>query len=283
MDITFGSRTIAMITQAARGKPTAQRGFDVVSINIPLELELVGSEAHTRWVLSDLTADISARGSQSELRLLGSGLVRGLFMPAKVARKAEVLLVVRCSPRALAAYETSRDGGPVQLRCELWATVQSLPIFGSRGAPLEPSQVYDCIDVEFSKEDWNRALRSCGLSASLLVEIPFPLTDADQSDPGLRALVDSFEAFEHGGTTAWKDSIGHIRPYLEDWKEAESRPPEEPKDGSPADRTWKLLNLRDALHKCCHFWVHESKSACTRQDALLALSTFASLLNAFRS
>jgi hypothetical protein len=40
------------------------------------------------------------------------------------------------------------------------------------------------------------------------------------------------------------------------------------------------LNLRDALYKCCHFWVHESKDACTRKDAVMALATFASLLRA---
>ena len=113
---------------------------------------------------------------------------------------------------------------------------------------------------------------------SVLVEIPIPVGDVFPLDTGLRALRDAAEAFNQGGPTAWKNSVGHIRPFVERWRSLEPLPQTEPKDGSPADRTWKLLNLRDALYKCCHFWVHESKDACTRNDAALALATFASLL-----
>jgi hypothetical protein len=51
-----------------------------------------------------------------------------------------------------------------------------------------------------------------------------------------------------------------------------------PHDGSSADREWKLLCLRGALHKCCHLLVHKSRSGCSREDALLTVNTFACLL-----
>lgn len=279
MDITLGSGSVGCITLSKDRKLTVQRGFNVVSINIPLDLELRERESRKGYVLSRVAADLK----DGENRwLLGSGFVNGIFRP--VTRPIPMHLEVRCSPRALAQYEALRNGDPVHLTCDVRAEIQRLEVSGQLLA--EPDGVYGSIGVKFSKEDWNSALRSCGLSASVVVEIPFPLTDADVDDHGLRALLDAFEAFEHGGTTAWKDSIGHIRPHLQKWIELEPLDKvasKEPKDGSPVDRTWKLLNLRDALYKCCHFWIHESKSACTRQDALLALSTFASLLNAFRS
>jgi hypothetical protein len=119
------------------------------------------------------------------------------------------------------------------------------------------------------------------LSASILVEIPFPVDQA-ADDEALTALSNAYQAFQNGGAVAWKDCVGHIRPYLERWRRDEPTPSAEPKDGSAADRRWKQLNFRDALHKCCHFWVHESASACNQDDALLALSSFASLLKSTR-
>ncbi len=266
------------ITLSRGDKPTARRGFDVVSIYIPLELELRGREPGNGYVLSDLAADIRDRKSQW---LLGSGSLTQNFMPARQTRTERICLDVRCSPRALAQYEVRRNGGPVELTCQLSGNIHSLINMDGEWVP-DLVGTAGPIDLEFSREDWTSTLRSCGLSGSVLIEIPFPLTDADISDPGVQALHDAFEAFEHGGSTAWKSTITHIRPYLEKWREVDPRPPAdaEPKDGSPADRKWKLLNLRDALHKCCHLWEHESKSACTRQDALLVLSTFASLLRA---
>jgi hypothetical protein len=279
MDISFGNGSIGYVAQAKECKPSAQRGFDVVSINIPLELHLRERESRKGFVLSGVTAEL--KGGESRW-LLGSGFVRGIFGPT--AHPLPTTLEIRCSPRALAQYEAARSGGPVQLTCEVRSQIQRLELGG--GVLPDPTTASGSIALEFSKEDWTRALRCCGLSASVVVEIPFPLTDSHSDDAGLRALLDAVEAFEHGGTTSWKDSIGHIRPYLEKWKDLEPLDKvalKEPKDGSPTDRTWKLLNLRDALYKCCHFWLHETKSACTRQDALFAVSTFASLLNAVRS
>lgn len=194
MDITFGNGSIGYMTQAKESKPGVQRGFDVVSINIPLELLLRERESRKGFVLSGVTAEL--KGGETRW-LLGSGFVRGIFSPT--SHPLPTTLEVRCSPRALARYEAARGGGPVQLMCEVRAQIQRLEIGG--GVLPEPTNVSGSIALEFSKEDWTSALRRCGLSASVVVEIPFPLTDAQIDDPGLRALLDAVEAFEHGGNT----------------------------------------------------------------------------------
>jgi hypothetical protein len=132
------------------------------------------------------------------------------------------------------------------------------------------------------KQKWIEALRAVGVTASILVEVPFPGEPASD-DEALTALVHAMTTFEHGGPTAWKDCVGHIRPSLEAWRRNQPKPTVEPGDGSTADRTWKLLNYREAMHKCCHFWVHEAAAATNRDDALLALCSYAALLRAVRS
>jgi hypothetical protein len=122
---------------------------------------------------------------------------------------------------------------------------------------------------------------NAGLAVSVLVEIPFPL-HSDPQDPSLEALSNAFASFQNGAATGWKACIGDIRPYLEQWRKAEPTPQQPPK-GSAGDRKFKLLSYRDALYRCCHFWVHEAASETSRDDAILALSSFAALLKAYRS
>lgn len=285
VEIKYGETPVSWIKPMSNPDVRAERGFDVVKIGIPLQIEMRDAEAGKRWVFSDLAADVyTATGGRREL--LGPAALKGDFSPAIGTGKRELpaFLMVRCSPRALACYETARDGGPVQMQCEV-----SGRIYGMRSCDgsyldlvLEPRPIYGRLDLQFSRESWTKALRSCGLSASVLVEIPFPLTDKDNLEPGLRALLGAFEAFEQGGSTAWKSTIAQIRPYLEKWRKDQPLSgvaPTDPRDNSPVDRTWKLLNLREALYKCCHVWLHELNSSCTRQEAVLALATFACLLD----
>ena len=278
MDIKHRDCTVGSIKLASDAALTAQREFDNITLGIPLQVSTEGKPLDRRWILCDLTADLRAQGTRGSL--LGSGGLSGVLAPATGHHEFPGQLSIRCSPRALAAYEAFRNGGPVSLRCEMRYKIHDLVATQDRYCLSEPELPFGIINMQLPKETWNKALRSCGLSASVLVEIPLPLSDADHLDEGLRAVLDALEAFEHGGTTGWKDTVGHIRPYLETWKNRQPRPSIEPKDGSATDRAYKLLSLRDALYSCCHFWVHESKASCTRPDAVLALATFASLLNA---
>jgi hypothetical protein len=277
MDIKHRDCTVGAIKLPFDAALTAQREFDEITLGIPLQVSLMGKPYDRRWILCDLTASVRGQGPSS--RLLGSGGMTGVLAPATGPHEFPGHLSICCSPRALAAYEASRNGGPVQLRFEVRYKIHSLVAVEGSFCLSEPESQFDAFNVEFPKETWNKALRSCGLSATVLIEIPTPLSDTDHLDEGSRAVLDAIEAFEHGGSTGWKDTVGHIRPYLEAWKNREPLPPHEPKDGSAADRMYKLLSLRDALYKCCHFWVHESKASCGRADAVLALATIASLLN----
>ncbi len=282
MEIIHSNRQIGSIDPSRTVGPTFQRGFDLISVGIPLDLRFEGSSVDRRWVLTDLNVDIFVPGADGSTSLLGHGFHAESLMPATTAMELSRCLNVRCSPRGLAQYELFRNGGPVRLRCEVRGKIFSLLTANQEQYLANPAPVVGALDIEFSREEWTIALRSCGLSASVLVEIPHPSPHVGKPDDGLIALLDAFEAFDHGGATAWKNCVGHIRPYLEEWRNREPLHGTEPKDGSAADRTWKLLNLRDALYKCCHFWVHESKSACTRDDAQLAIATYASLLRTIR-
>jgi hypothetical protein len=279
MDINFRSSRVGSIGLLPNGKPTLQRGFDVISIGIPLEFRFEAvSNADEKWVLCDLIANVVVQITPTDFRTLATGHLTEVFQPATTAMTLTRSFQTCCSARALAEYEKSRAGGSVRFRCEVRGKISGLIYANNRGWLGEPTPVFGFVDVEFSNESWSNALRSCGASLSVLLAVRVPFSSKDDN-AGSRALADAVEAFERGGSTAWKDSIGHIRPFLEDWKKRKPRVGDEPKDGSAADRDWKLLNLRDALYKCCHFWVHEEKSACTREDALLALATFASLLD----
>ena len=281
MDITYRHMRVGTVEFAADSSappPTALRGFDTVTLGIPLQFYLEGCAANQRWMLSNLTVDLRAQ-SPGLQNLLASGTHVETLMPATGTLKLPRLVNVRCSPRALLQYEVSRDGAPVLLRCELRGTIYGLLPMNGKECLSDPSPVFGSIDLEFPKHTWASMLRACELSASVFVEIPLPSGSPSQLEDGHRALLDGFEAFEHGGTTAWKNSVGHVRPYLETWSKRQPLPSTQPpKDGSSADREWKLLSLRDALYKYCHLLVHNPKSSCTREDALLILNTFACLL-----
>jgi hypothetical protein len=282
MEITYRSQQVLSINLSRTAGPTAQKGFDLVLVGIPLDFRFEARDVGKHWMLSDLTVDILVHQSGAADWLLGSGLHAESFMSATGPMELSRSVNVRCSPRGLAQYEVFRGDGPVCLRCEVRGKICALFNVNGVNYLADPSPIFDAMDIEFSRENWTAALRSCGLSASVLVEVPLPVSQEGKANDGLNALLDAFEAFDHGGATAWKNCVGHIRPFLQKWGKHEPLQSREPKDGSVADRTWKLLNLRDALYKCCHFWVHESKTSCTRDDAQLALATFASLLRAVR-
>jgi hypothetical protein len=183
----------------------------------------------------------------------------------------------------MAEFERMRDGNNVSLRLKFTGTFHELePGSAHRRMLCEPTYLSAQEDFEVPQDTWTAALRSVGLSASILIEIPFPI-DGRTPDEAMEALLSALSSFENGGTTAWKDSVGHLRPFLEKWAKTERTPQQEPRDGSALDRQWKLLNARDALYKCCHLWVHEAAAQCGRNDALFALTSFAGLLKSYRS
>jgi len=282
MDIQFQNRNIAALRYCPDGEIKAARGFDVVVVHLPFVMEANAEPKGPSWLLDGITLEICTAAPGGGERLLASGSVFLAYSGNITSTSAPLVVPFQCTPKALAEYEKSRKGAPVVLRVRMRARVYELePGTAHRKALCLPLYVCTQEDIQIDRDKWTAALRTVGLSVSVLIEIPFPI-EGSPKDESLTALSDAIQAFYNGGATAWKDCIGHIRPYLEKWKNVERIPETEPKDGSAEDRRWKLLYFRDALHKCCHFWVHESASACNQNDAILALSSFAALLNAIR-
>lgn len=214
---------------------TAKRGFDLVMVSVPLDFRLNASEAGQHWKLSGLSLDLLVQGPGGESWLLGSGSLAEMLGSANQAMDLARSVDIRCSPRGLAQYEVFRDGGPVRLRCDVRGNICGF--HNANNCLVNPSAVFGSMEIEWSRESWTGALGLCGLSTSVLVEIPLPLVGEGASDDGRKALLDAYEAFNHGGATAWKNSVGHIRPYLEAWIKREPVVGLEPKDNSDADRT----------------------------------------------
>jgi hypothetical protein len=283
MDIQFRGRSVATIQFRADGQISASRGFDVVTLPVPFRIVLEAEPEGSTWTGDRIDAELFAIGPSGAERKLATGQ-RYSPLESRTSRyDPEISIDFQCTPTALAEYERMRNGEPVDLRMKVTIPIHELESGTDHRKMLcQTLNVWAQDDFRVDTTRWIKALRAVGLAASVLVEIPFPL-ESDPKDDGLIALCDALASFENGGSTAWKAVVGNIRPYLEEWRKVEPRPQSEPKDGSTDDRKWKLLNFRDALYKCCHFWVHESASETSRDDALLALSSFAALLKALRS
>lgn len=280
--INLQDRNVANLTFDAAGHFTVTREFDAVTIRVPISITILPEPAPS-WLCEGVCLDLYGLQPNGVERLLASGFLCEVLGSRQTAYTFTRQADLRCSVRAIASYEEFRDGETVYLRLKWRANMCELESgTGYHRIQCEPHYIYGEEDFRADKEKWVNPLRSAGLSCSLLVEIPFP-TSGEVVDEGLRALSDALSSFENGGATAWKDCVGHLRSYLEKWNKQQPNAPKEPKDGSPADRDWKLLNLRDALYKTCHYWVHESASACGRDDALLLMSSVAGLLRAYRS
>lgn len=74
MEITYWDRQVGSINLSRTGGPTAQRGFDLVLVGIPLDFRFEAREAGKHWMLSDLTVDLLAQGPDGGSWLLGSAL-----------------------------------------------------------------------------------------------------------------------------------------------------------------------------------------------------------------
>jgi hypothetical protein len=185
----------------------------------------------------------------------------------------------------LALFEKLREGRPPQLRVELWGELYYLlpsehPNFQVR---THPELVYGSATFGYQKELWVEKLRSIGALENILVEIPLPSSPPAPWDEVWAALVEARNAFEQGGATGWKGCVTAVRVALERWRAIEQEdmgPGWRNAPGRAEDRTkeQRLDNLRWHLHHCTHYWVHSPAEKCSRDDALLMLSTLSALL-----
>lgn len=280
MDIQLHGRNIGRLKYDSARAIRMSRGFDIVATTFPFELELLPQSDGPAWLIDSISVQVYGRVPGQPDMILASGRYLQILSSAQSGMEVPIELDCRCTPRAMSEYERARNGAVVALRfafsLHLYFSRQST---GRPGGQGEPVYIHVHEEVSFDKAIWTSALRSVGLSASLLIEIPFPI-DGEPIDDGLLALSHAYASFQNGGSTAWKNTVVHIRPFLEKWRETEPSSGTKLRDGSSEDRREKLLTFRDALYQCCHYWVHKDADSCTRDDALFVLSSFASLLRA---
>lgn len=131
--------------------------------------------------------------------------------------------------------------------------------------------------VSYPKEAWVEMLRGLGVAENVLVEIPLPRSPPAPWDEVWSNLVAARNHFEQGGSTGWSSCILAVRQALEKWRDIEA-PNTGPADPTKRSKRERLNNLRLALHQCTHVWIHKDEE-CTRDDALLMLSTLSALLD----
>jgi hypothetical protein len=186
----------------------------------------------------------------------------------------------------LAVLERAREGKPPRFWLQLWGELSYLlpapPAYPYHQLRTEPHEIQGGAILTYAKELWVGRLRSIGVMENVLVEIPLPPSPSMDWDEVWKSLIEARNAFEQGGTTGWKGCVTAVRVALETWRKVESEQlgPGGSNQGNARDRTkdQRLDNLRWHLHHCTHYWVHNQEAQCSRDDALLMLSTLSALL-----
>lgn len=187
----------------------------------------------------------------------------------------------------LAFFEKIRAGGTPEIQISAYGEYYYLVDIDARKTPrlrTESKTYWLNYHFKVSKDLWIDRLREIDFLENVLIEIPLPTNPGSPWEDVWKATVDARDAFEKGGTTAWKDSIVSCRLALEIWQKIE---PEDKGPGwvspSPADRrsrtkAQRLDNIRWHLLQLAHHSAHSLADNWTRDDALIMLSTLTALL-----
>jgi hypothetical protein len=184
----------------------------------------------------------------------------------------------------LAVYEKIREGRSAQFKVNLEGDLRYLVDINHRRyrIPSEPVNIRfgnsNMTDFGFAAEGWaERVLHGLGISENVLVEIPLPTSPPAPWDEVWQSLVRARNSFKQGGSTDWQGCVVAVRLALEKWRDIE-KPNTGPTDPKLRSKRERLDALRLSLHQCTHIWVHGSDDECSRDDALLMLSTLSALL-----
>jgi hypothetical protein len=182
----------------------------------------------------------------------------------------------------LTYYNKLREGGPAQFIIRLeWRLCHVFPMADSGHMactlPEWRRPNLGDIPVRYSRDLWVGMLRSLRVAENVLVEIPLPGTPPPGWDGVWEGLCNAKIAFEQGGSTGWKGCVMGVRLALENWQNIEHE------DLSQSDKTkrtkkQRLDHLRWSLLQIGHFFAHNPAEECSRDDALLLLSTLSALL-----
>jgi hypothetical protein len=182
----------------------------------------------------------------------------------------------------LAALEKLRAGRAPRFSVGLRGDTMHAYIFNRggprfRSAPERLRLPSGAVSFAYPAETWVKALRSVGAAENVVVEIPLPPAPPAPWDEVWQFLVKARDSFERGGSTGWEGCVVGVRQALEKWRDIEA-PQIGPTDPTQRTKAERIDNLRAALHSCTHVWIHGQAADCTRDDAVLMLTTLSALL-----
>lgn len=121
MNIEFQGRRLANIQFKADGQITASRGFNIVSLGLPLHIEVRAEPEGSTWLCDSIRMELFG-GEQ----LLASGHFHSTLQSRTDKFDHDTFAEFRCTPKAVAEYERVRNGQPVDLRIKVLGQVHEL-------------------------------------------------------------------------------------------------------------------------------------------------------------
>lgn len=179
----------------------------------------------------------------------------------------------------LAVCEKVREGRSPQLQIQLRGELSYIisPARGDYGYRSEPKMFYEGVVISYPQEVWVSRLRYIGIFENVLVEVPLPGSPSGLWDEVWQCLITARDAFEQGGTAGWKTCVAEVRTGLERWNRIE-RVDTGPTDLKERNKQERLDQMRTDLYSLSNYWLHNPADRCSRDDAVLVLSTFSALL-----
>lgn len=300
--LTFVNYSLGTIRFLHLSQVRANRAIDGLTLYLPGEVELdLNEKLIGRPMVAGVRATVSYRDE-----LVG---VAEDHMVYVAKRKASLDLPLRMSAGAVRTIEHRRAGGVVPMTVDLEVVLSILrdaPIFrrswddgmNEHAEPVldqsgqhvlkalteEPSVHRDRVQITFDPLPWANMLKATGFGDNVFVEIPLPPNSGPPWDEVWKALQAARDALNRGGSTAWKTVVSECRIALEKWEVIEKV--DHGPGGLTANRSEREVRTgkqrQDALrwhaYQLAHYYLHTHAGECTRDDAVLVLSTLAGLL-----
>jgi hypothetical protein len=132
--------------------------------------------------------------------------------------------------------------------------------------------------VEYSPEIWAKALRTLGISETIMIQIPLPAVPPNGWEEVWVELSNARAALERGGTTALRDAAVAVRRALEEWRKLETEGIAHGKQLKDRSKRERLDDLRLHLKNFADFAAHTGIQEWSRDDVVLMISTLAALV-----
>jgi hypothetical protein len=207
-----------------------------------------------------------------------------MISPPSHSSTGSVRFTLSFSTSALAALETARDGGPIELVMNLVAHPFTITQHQGYALGLDIHPTVDTYTFKVPKEQWLAVLKSVGYCDTLLTELRLPSSGPDATAQGRQRLAMAVQARNDG---SYAEAMRRCRIALDELKTAgfaSKAPPEiarflQDKAGtmSQAER-FSALRLALQLFLAPTHHANAPEENYTREEAELAIAMTAVLL-----